>query len=79
MSSRSEQIRERLFEVIHNCEMENSDLVKIFEHIGNDILNLQTKSSYGKNKGKCYNAYKFSKAEKATIRGMLFICDNDGG
>jgi uncharacterized protein YnzC (UPF0291/DUF896 family) len=46
MAERSEQIRERLFEVIHQGELENFDLIKIVEHIANDILNCKTKSIY---------------------------------
>ena len=40
--SRSVLIRERLFECIHNGELDNDDLVQIIEHIS-IILNLQTR------------------------------------
>jgi hypothetical protein len=75
MAQRSEQIRERLFECIHNGEVENCDLMKIFEYIGNDILNLQTRTSYGKVKGKSYNAHQWAK-EKVKIKTKEFIVDN---
>jgi len=83
MSERSIQIRERLFEVIHQGELENSDLVKIVEHIANDILNCKTKSNYpiGKiskttNKQPSYHLWRWAK-EKLTIDGVIFIIDNE--
>jgi hypothetical protein len=83
MSERSIQIRERLFEVIHQGELENCDLIKIVEHIANDILNCKTKSNYCKDKiskitgrKKSYHAWRWAK-EKLTIDGVIFIIDNE--
>jgi len=90
MTSRSEQIRERLFECIHKGELEDNDLVKIFEYIGNDILQLKTKSNLHKGKiskitgwEKSYNSHKWAKgkngrkAKRAYIDGVEFISDNE--
>lgn len=83
MLERSEKIRERLFEVIHQGELENFDLVKIVEHIANDILNCKTKSNYCKDKiskitgrKKSYHAWRWAK-EKVVIDGETFIVDNE--
>jgi hypothetical protein len=82
MPERSEQIKERLIECIHNGELENSDLIQIFEHIG-VILNLKTKSNFCKDKiskitgrKKSYHAWRWAK-EKLTIDGVIFIIDNE--
>jgi hypothetical protein len=84
MAERSEQIRERLFECIHNGEVENSDLVKIVEHIANDILNAKTKMNLRRGKvskftGRepSYNSWKFKHNNRFTINGKLFIVDNE--
>lgn len=55
--NRSELIRERLFECIHNGELENSDLVQIFEHVGK-ILNLKTMSNFSRENNISYNGAK---------------------
>ena len=80
MPERSEQIKERLIECIHNGELENSDLIQIFEHIG-VILNLKTnfcKDKISKITGrkKSYHAWRWAK-EKLTIDGVIFIIDNE--
>jgi hypothetical protein len=84
MSERSIKIRDRLFEVIHNGELSNDDLVQIVEYIGNDILNLKTKSNYHKDKiskitgrEKSYNSHKFAKGIRVYINNVEFIIDND--
>jgi hypothetical protein len=84
MSERSVLIRERLFEVIHHGEIENPDLVKIVEHIANDILNCKTKANYPKgkiskitNKEPSYHLWKWSHKETFKIDGKLFIVDNE--
>lgn len=51
--NRSAIIRERLFECIHNGELENSDLVKIFEHVA-IILNICSLSDYARKEGISY-------------------------
>jgi hypothetical protein len=80
---RSAIIRERLFEVIHNGELNNQDLVKIVSRIINDILNAQTRASYrdriNPKTGKkyCYNSHQFAKGERFLLRGIEFITDNE--
>jgi hypothetical protein len=76
MPERSAKIRERLFEVIHNGEINNGDLVQIFEHIG-IILNLQTISNYAKSEKISYNGALKRKTEKVTINSVEFIINND--
>jgi hypothetical protein len=82
MFERSIKIRERLIECIHQGELDNSDLIQIFEHIG-IILNLKTKSNYCKDKiskitgrKKSYHAWRWAK-EKVKIDGETFIVDNE--
>ena len=72
---KSVQIRERLFELIHNGEIEKADLVQIFEHTG-AILNAQTLSNYARENGISYNGAKRQK-ETASIDGVKFIIKND--
>jgi hypothetical protein len=76
MASRSELIMERLFEIIHNNELENSDLVQIFEHIGL-ILNLQTITNYAKSEKISYNGALKRKLETTKIDGQTFIINNE--
>jgi hypothetical protein len=76
MSERSIKIKERVFECIHNGELENSDLVQIFEHIGT-ILNLQTLSNYAKNNKISYNGALKRKTERLKIDKIEFIIDNE--
>jgi hypothetical protein len=76
MAERSAKIRERLFEVIHNGEIENSDLVQIFEHIA-IILNLQTITNYAKSEKISYNGALKRKTERATIDNVEFIINNE--
>jgi hypothetical protein len=75
MSERSIKIRERLFECIHNGELENSDLVQIFEHIG-IILNLKTISNYAKAEKISYNGALKRKTQRVKIDNIDFIIDN---
>ena len=75
MSERSTKIKERLFECIHNCELENCDLVQIFEHIG-IILNLKTLSNYARSKNISYNGALKRKNEKTSIDNIIFIINN---
>jgi len=75
--TRSKEIKDRLFECIHNGELENEDLLEIWSHIGNDILNLQTITSY-KNKHKCaYNGVKFKKNLRGYLQKKEYIVDNE--
>lgn len=74
--TKSERIRERLFECIHNGMIETPDLVQIFEVIGNDYLNCQTLSNYARNKGISYNGAKLQK-NITKINGTKFIIDNE--
>jgi hypothetical protein len=76
MASRSELIMERLFEVIHNNELENSDLVQIFEHIA-IILNVQTITNYAKSENISYNGALKRKLETTKIDGQTFIINNE--
>lgn len=76
MSERSIKIRERLFECIHNGELENSDLVQIFEHIG-IILNLKTITNYAKANNISYNGALKRKTDKTKIDKVEFIIDNE--
>ena len=70
---RSQIIRERLFECIHNGEICNEDLVKIVEHCFT-ILNLQTLSDYARNNNISYNG---AKLQPHIILGKIkFIIDN---
>lgn len=72
---RGGKIKNRLFECIHNGEIENSDLVQIIEH-NCKILNLQTISNYAKNEGISYNGAKKRNLEIIRIDGIKFIIDN---
>lgn len=81
--SRSEQIKERLFECIHNGELDNKDLISLVEYVANDILQAKTKANYHKGKiskitgrEKCYAAWRWAK-EKFQINGEVFIVDNE--
>lgn len=76
MSERSAKIRERLFEVIHNGEIKNSDLVQIFEHIST-ILNLQTITNYAKSENISYNGALKRKLATTKIDGQTFIINNE--
>jgi hypothetical protein len=72
---RSEIIRDRLIECIHNGELNNDDLVQIIEH-GFKILNLQTLSDYARNNNKSYNGAKLQK-NQITLGNIKYIIDND--
>lgn len=76
MPEMSMKIRERLFECIHNGELENSDLVQIFEHIG-IILNLKTITNYAKANNISYNGALKRKTERVKIDTIEFIIDNE--
>jgi len=76
MSERSVVIRERLFEVIHNGEINNRDLVQIFEHIS-IILNLKTISNYAKSEKISYNGALKRKTERLIVDKVEFIINND--
>lgn len=71
----SKQLRNRIEEVIHNGGMDLDDLVKLFEYLGNDILQAKTRTIYGKSKGKCYNSHQFAKGPRTRISGVEFIVD----
>ena len=72
---RSALIRERLFECIHNGELNNNDLVQIIEHVGR-ILNLQTLSSYAKQERISYNGAKKRNLKTVCLNGVDLIIDN---
>jgi hypothetical protein len=74
--SRSALIRDRLFECIHNGELENDDLVRIIEHLS-AILSLKTLTAYAESEHISYNAAKKRKKHTTTIGGELFVVDND--
>lgn len=76
MSERSIKIREKLFECIHKGELENSDLVQIFEHIG-IILNLKTITNYAKANNISYNGALKRKTDKVKIDKVEFIINNE--
>lgn len=73
--SRSELIRERLFECIHNGELTNEDIIKITEHCF-IILNLQTLSDYSRNRKISYNGAKCQK-NIIVLGNVKFIVDNE--
>ena len=72
---KSAQIVDKLFESIHNREIEKPDLVQIFEHIGR-VLNAKTISNYARENEMSYNGAKCQK-ETASIDGVKFIIKND--
>jgi hypothetical protein len=72
---RSAKIRERLFECIHNGEIEDEDLAKITEHCCK-ILNLQTISNFSKSENISYNGVKYKKNGRVFIDGCEFIINN---
>ena len=72
---RSQLIRERLFECIHNGEINNADMVKIIEHCF-IILNLQTLSDYAKTHNISYNGAKLRK-NNIILANVKFIIDNE--
>lgn len=76
-TNRSQIITHRLKECIHNGEIENIDLVQIFEHVGK-ILNLKTLSNYAKDNGITYNGAKvrLSKQQPIVIDGIDFYINN---
>jgi hypothetical protein len=73
--TRSELIRERLFECIHNSEIENDDLIKILEHLGK-ILNVKTLSQYARDNGLTYNGAKKRCKYVVMINNLDFYIDN---
>ena len=77
MQARSELIKNRLIECIHNGELENTDLVQIFEHVGK-ILNLKTLSNYAKDNGITYNGAKvrLAKQEPIIVDDIELYIDN---
>jgi hypothetical protein len=76
MSYRSAIIKDRLLECIHNNEINNSDLVQIFEHVA-IILNVQTITNYAKSEKISYNGALKRKVHKTVIDGQTFIINND--
>ena len=75
-TSRSTIIRERLFECIHNGELENYDLVKIFEHIGT-ILNVCSLTEYAKRNGISYQGALKRNLTSYIFGGLKFVTDNE--
>ena len=74
-TSRSAFIRERLFECIHNGELENDDLVKIFEHTGM-ILNVCSLTEYAKRNGISYQGALKRNLTSYIFGGLKFVTDN---
>jgi hypothetical protein len=72
--SRSEIIMERLMECIHNGEVENDQLLQIFEHTG-VILGLCTPSQYAKRHNISEQAA--HKKDHKILFGYKFIIDNE--
>ena len=73
--SRSEKIRERLFECFHNDEIENGDMVKMVERLA-DILNLKTVTNYAASEGISYNGAKKREKPYVIIDGQMFVVNN---
>ena len=73
----SKDILNRIKECIYNNELDFSDQVELFKHIGNDILQVKTKQGYGRVKGKSSMAYKFAKGEWIKVGGIDFVTDCD--
>lgn len=73
--SRSVIIRERLFECIHNGEMENDDLVKVFEHVG-IILNVCSLTEYAKRNNISYHGALKRNLNAYIFGGLKFVTDN---
>lgn len=74
--SRSMLIRDRLFECIHNGEIDHQDLVQIFKHLM-DILNISTLSDYARINKISYQGALKRKLEILDYRGIKLIIDND--
>ena len=72
--SRSELIRNRLFECIHNSEIDSSDLVQIFEHTGK-ILNATTVQGYANRYGINYNGALKRNPKAVKINELKIIID----
>jgi hypothetical protein len=72
LSNRGDLIVQRLFECIHNGELETTHLVQIFEFIGNDYLNCRTLSNWARENGKSYNGAKLQK-NKVFIDGVTLV------
>lgn len=75
MTDRSELIKNRLFECIHNGELKNDDLVQIFEHIS-VILNIKTLSKYAKDANISYQGALKRKLKIYNFNGLKLVTDN---
>lgn len=75
-SKRSTTIKERLFECVHNGELNNEDLFLIVGHLCK-ILNLKTIANYAKEKSLSYNGAKKRKCRFIQIDNSKFIIDNE--
>lgn len=72
--TRSELIKTRLFECIHNGELENIQLLEIFKHTG-DILGICTPKQYAEYHKISVQAAHNKNSE--SIFGIKLIIDND--
>lgn len=77
-TEKSVLIRERLFECIHNGDIETEDLIQIFEHLVN-ILNPVTFMTFANNYGISYNGVhvsrEYKKRHEVIIDKKKFILD----
>lgn len=73
---RSELIRERLFECIHNGELSNGDLFKIFNHTA-DILNIKTLAEYARSEGISYQGALKRQLQIFNFSGLKLVADNE--
>lgn len=74
--NRSKLIAERLFECIHAGEVENAELVQIFEGTA-DYLGLKTLADYAASEEITYNGAKSRKLQFARAGKVKFVIDND--
>ena len=73
--SRSELIRNRLGECIHNGELANEDLVEIFKLVG-QILNIKTLSDYARDNKISYQGALKRKLQTFNFGSLKLVTDN---
>ena len=71
----SNELRLSIEESIKDGSLNFDDTVKLFEHLGKDVLRIKTRAAYGRAKGKCYNAHQFAKGPRIVFSGIEFITD----
>ena len=75
MSDRSLIIKDRLFACIHKGELNNDDLVQIFEHVA-IILNIKTLSQYAKDENISYQGAIKRNLKVYKFNGLKLVTDN---